>query len=188
MLRLGTCILNFHCFQVGGWTQVYGNMLSFATIRGASHEAPFSQPERSLVLFKSFLEGRPLPETFWSTDQIDRVQIKIVRSLIAKGSSSEHGNWICLLFVSCYIGLPMLWKVEEICKHQKEKELKRKKVLLSFFKLPFCIIGSNNWWAWIIQQEAESKFLPLKSIDIIVQKYSMPKWKNCGVIYFIKIT
>ncbi|GLT79434.1 hypothetical protein SLA2020_509230 [Shorea laevis] len=50
--------------QVGGWTQVYGNILSFATIRGASHEAPFSQPERSLMLFKSFLENKPLPETF----------------------------------------------------------------------------------------------------------------------------
>ncbi|GFQ01188.1 serine carboxypeptidase-like 45 [Phtheirospermum japonicum] len=54
----------FAGMQVGGWTQVYGNMLSFATIRGASHEAPFSQPERSLVLFKAFLEGRPLPEQF----------------------------------------------------------------------------------------------------------------------------
>ncbi|KAE9604242.1 putative carboxypeptidase D [Lupinus albus] len=50
--------------QVGGWTQVYGNILSFATVRGAAHEVPFSQPERSLVLFKSFLEGRPLPENF----------------------------------------------------------------------------------------------------------------------------
>ncbi|KAJ0988748.1 hypothetical protein J5N97_007104 [Dioscorea zingiberensis] len=50
--------------QVGGWTQVYGKMLSFATVRGASHEAPFSQPERSLVLFRAFLQGRPLPETF----------------------------------------------------------------------------------------------------------------------------
>ncbi|WCJ26738.1 serine carboxypeptidase-like 45 [Euphorbia peplus] len=50
--------------QVGGWTQVYGNILSFATIRGASHEAPFSQPERSLVLFKAFLYGRPLPAAF----------------------------------------------------------------------------------------------------------------------------
>lgn len=50
--------------QVGGWTQVYSNILSFATIRGASHEAPFSQPERSLVLFKAFLENRPLPEAF----------------------------------------------------------------------------------------------------------------------------
>ncbi|KAF8378062.1 hypothetical protein HHK36_029396 [Tetracentron sinense] len=50
--------------QVGGWTQVYGNILSFATIRGASHEAPFSQPERSLRLFKAFLEGRSLPEMF----------------------------------------------------------------------------------------------------------------------------
>ncbi|XP_054824000.1 serine carboxypeptidase-like 45 [Prosopis cineraria] len=48
--------------QVAGWTQVYGGILSFATIRGAAHEAPFSQPERSLVLFKSFLEGKPLPE------------------------------------------------------------------------------------------------------------------------------
>ncbi|KAL6530574.1 Serine carboxypeptidase-like 45 [Orobanche minor] len=47
--------------QVGGWTQAYGDFLSFATIRGASHEAPFSQPERSLVLFRSFIAGKPLP-------------------------------------------------------------------------------------------------------------------------------
>ncbi|XP_042481612.1 serine carboxypeptidase-like 45 [Macadamia integrifolia] len=46
--------------QVGGWTQEYGNILSFATIRGASHKAPFSQPERSFVLFNAFLEGKPL--------------------------------------------------------------------------------------------------------------------------------
>lgn len=51
-------------FQVGGWTQVYGNVLSFATVRGAAHEVPFSQPERSLVLFKAFLDGHPLPEEF----------------------------------------------------------------------------------------------------------------------------
>lgn len=50
--------------QVGGWTQVYGNIFSFATVRGASHEAPFSQPERSLVLFRSFLKGNPLPDAF----------------------------------------------------------------------------------------------------------------------------
>ncbi|XP_044467358.1 serine carboxypeptidase-like 45 [Mangifera indica] len=48
--------------QVAGWTQVYGDILTIATIRGASHEAPFSQPERSLVLFNGFLAGRPLPE------------------------------------------------------------------------------------------------------------------------------
>ncbi|KAH6771125.1 serine carboxypeptidase-like 45 [Perilla frutescens var. hirtella] len=54
----------FAGMQVGGWTQVYGNILSFATIRGASHEAPFSQPERSLVLFKAFLQGMPLPQEF----------------------------------------------------------------------------------------------------------------------------
>ncbi|CAN4098317.1 unnamed protein product [Withania somnifera] len=50
--------------QVGCWTQVYDNILSFATIRGAAHEAPLSQLERSLVLFKSFLQGRALPEVF----------------------------------------------------------------------------------------------------------------------------
>ncbi|XP_021297402.1 serine carboxypeptidase-like 45 [Herrania umbratica] len=47
--------------QVGGWTQVYGDILSFATIRGASHTAPASQPERSLALFKAVLAGKPLP-------------------------------------------------------------------------------------------------------------------------------
>lgn len=47
--------------QVAGWTQVYGDILSFATIRGAAHEAPFTQPERSLVMLKAFLEGKPLP-------------------------------------------------------------------------------------------------------------------------------
>ncbi|KAH1257954.1 Serine carboxypeptidase-like 45 [Glycine max] len=47
--------------QVAGWTQVYGDILSYATVRGASHEAPFSQPQRSLVLLKAFLEGKPLP-------------------------------------------------------------------------------------------------------------------------------
>jgi len=47
--------------QVAGWVQVYGNILSFATVRGAGHEVPFSQPERSLVLFKAFLQGQPPP-------------------------------------------------------------------------------------------------------------------------------
>jgi serine carboxypeptidase-like clade 2 len=48
--------------QVAGWTQVYGDLLSFATIRGASHRAPFSQPNRSIVLFNAFLEGKQLPQ------------------------------------------------------------------------------------------------------------------------------
>lgn len=49
--------------QVAGWTQAYGdNLISFATIRGASHEAPFSQPQRSLVLLTAVLAGKPLPK------------------------------------------------------------------------------------------------------------------------------
>ncbi|KAK9671179.1 hypothetical protein RND81_12G011400 [Saponaria officinalis] len=47
--------------QVGGWTQVYGDVLTFATIRAAAHEAPFTQPARSLELFRSFLHGKQLP-------------------------------------------------------------------------------------------------------------------------------
>ncbi|CAI0411544.1 unnamed protein product [Linum tenue] len=52
----------FDGFQVGGWTQVYGenNKLSYATIRGASHMAPLSSPKRSLTLFAAFLAGKPL--------------------------------------------------------------------------------------------------------------------------------
>ncbi|XP_071687333.1 serine carboxypeptidase-like 45, partial [Rutidosis leptorrhynchoides] len=53
--------------QVGGWTQVFGDVLSFATIRGAAHEAPFSQPERSLALFRGMLSGKPLP----SAEEVD---------------------------------------------------------------------------------------------------------------------
>uniref|UniRef100_A0A0D6QXK7 Carboxypeptidase n=1 Tax=Araucaria cunninghamii TaxID=56994 RepID=A0A0D6QXK7_ARACU len=54
----------FEAKQVGGWTQVFGNMLTYATVRGASHEVPFSQPERSLVLLKAFLNGQSLPGSF----------------------------------------------------------------------------------------------------------------------------
>ncbi|KAI9392045.1 hypothetical protein POPTR_006G036000v4 [Populus trichocarpa] len=48
--------------QVGGWTQVYGDILTFATIRGAGHLAPLTSPKRSLALFSAFLSGKPLPE------------------------------------------------------------------------------------------------------------------------------
>ncbi|CAN1257732.1 Serine carboxypeptidase-like 45 [Linum perenne] len=48
--------------QIGGWTQVYGEkkQLAYATIRGASHMAPFSSPKRSLALFAAFVAGKPL--------------------------------------------------------------------------------------------------------------------------------
>ncbi|CAJ1915739.1 unnamed protein product [Sphenostylis stenocarpa] len=48
--------------QVGGWSQVYGNHLMFATIRGASHGTPTTQPKRSFLLFEAFLQGKPLPK------------------------------------------------------------------------------------------------------------------------------
>ncbi|KAM3311787.1 hypothetical protein ACQJBY_032038 [Aegilops geniculata] len=49
--------------QVGGWTTEYGNFLTFATVRGASHMVPFAQPDRALGLFRSFVLGQRLPNT-----------------------------------------------------------------------------------------------------------------------------
>ncbi|GLJ25039.1 hypothetical protein SUGI_0479230 [Cryptomeria japonica] len=47
--------------QVAGWATAYGKILTFATVRGAAHMVPFSQPSRSLVLFQTFLSGKDLP-------------------------------------------------------------------------------------------------------------------------------
>ncbi|XP_076936643.1 serine carboxypeptidase-like 45 [Bidens hawaiensis] len=63
----------FNGNQVGGWTQVYGDALTFATIRGASHEAPFSQPERSIALLRGFLAGKPLPSANEIAQKPERV-------------------------------------------------------------------------------------------------------------------
>ncbi|KAF8377120.1 hypothetical protein HHK36_030493 [Tetracentron sinense] len=53
----------FHKGQVGGWATEYGNLLTFATVRGAAHMVPYAQPSRALHLFSSFVNGRRLPNT-----------------------------------------------------------------------------------------------------------------------------
>ncbi|TKY74161.1 Serine carboxypeptidase 42 [Spatholobus suberectus] len=53
----------FHKGQVGGWVTEYGNLLTFATVRGAAHMVPYAQPSRALHLFSSFVRGRRLPNT-----------------------------------------------------------------------------------------------------------------------------
>ncbi|KAK2430396.1 serine carboxypeptidase [Trifolium repens] len=53
----------FHKGQVGGWVTEYGNLLTFATVRGAAHMVPYAQPSRALHLFSSFVSGRRLPNT-----------------------------------------------------------------------------------------------------------------------------
>ncbi|XP_027331669.1 serine carboxypeptidase-like 43 isoform X3 [Abrus precatorius] len=53
----------FHKGQVGGWVTEYGNLLTFATVRGAAHMVPYAQPARALHLFSSFVRGRRLPNT-----------------------------------------------------------------------------------------------------------------------------
>ncbi|AES65468.1 serine carboxypeptidase-like protein [Medicago truncatula] len=55
------CFLFEQCTGgVAGWTETYGDILTFTIIRGAGHAAPTSQPRRSLRLFKSFIEAKPL--------------------------------------------------------------------------------------------------------------------------------
>ncbi|XP_051144146.1 serine carboxypeptidase-like 40 [Andrographis paniculata] len=49
--------------QVGGYTQVYEENLTFATIRGAGHMVPTDQPARALSLIRHFLAGTQLPST-----------------------------------------------------------------------------------------------------------------------------
>ncbi|GJW27625.1 vacuolar protein sorting-associated protein 62 [Tanacetum coccineum] len=52
--------------QVGGWSQSFGGLkdgknvtyLTYATVRGAAHEVPFTSPSQALTLF---LNGSPLP-------------------------------------------------------------------------------------------------------------------------------
>ncbi|KAL8166164.1 hypothetical protein V2J09_007663 [Rumex salicifolius] len=53
----------FHKSQVGGWAVEYGNILTFATVRGAAHMVPYAQPSRALQLFSDFVRGRRLPNT-----------------------------------------------------------------------------------------------------------------------------
>ncbi|KAK1562860.1 hypothetical protein Q3G72_018190 [Acer saccharum] len=55
--------------KAGGWSQSFGRLrdgknvtyLTFATVRGAAHEVPFTSPSQALTLFRSFLAGSPLP-------------------------------------------------------------------------------------------------------------------------------
>ncbi|KAK2416930.1 serine carboxypeptidase [Trifolium repens] len=53
----------FHKGQVGGWVTEYGNLLTFATVRGAGHMVPYAQPSRALHLFSSFVLNKRLPNT-----------------------------------------------------------------------------------------------------------------------------
>ncbi|KAL4587345.1 hypothetical protein LXL04_000214 [Taraxacum kok-saghyz] len=83
----------FNGNQVGGWTQVYGDELTFATIRGAAHEAPFSQPERSFALFKAFLGGKPLPPVGVNTDKED--DNASFRVMVVLDNHVSEPMWCC---------------------------------------------------------------------------------------------
>ncbi|XP_037419055.1 serine carboxypeptidase 1-like [Triticum dicoccoides] len=43
--------------EVGGYVQQYKGGFTFATVRGAGHTVPALQPERALILLRSFLKG-----------------------------------------------------------------------------------------------------------------------------------
>ncbi|XP_028782093.1 serine carboxypeptidase-like 27 isoform X2 [Neltuma alba] len=45
--------------KVGGWSQVYEG-LTFVTVTGAGHEVPLHRPRQAFILFRSFLESKPM--------------------------------------------------------------------------------------------------------------------------------
>ncbi|KAF3433914.1 hypothetical protein FNV43_RR25017 [Rhamnella rubrinervis] len=47
--------------KVGGWSQVYKG-LTFVTVTGAGHEVPLHRPRQAFILFRSFLENKPMPK------------------------------------------------------------------------------------------------------------------------------
>uniref|UniRef100_A0A1J3CL83 Carboxypeptidase n=1 Tax=Noccaea caerulescens TaxID=107243 RepID=A0A1J3CL83_NOCCA len=48
--------------KVGGWSQVYKG-LTLVTVVGAGHEVPLHRPRQAFILFRSFLENKPMPMT-----------------------------------------------------------------------------------------------------------------------------
>jgi len=46
--------------QVAGWTQRYSNGLTFASVRGAGHMVPYTQPERAFSMVTKFIHDEPL--------------------------------------------------------------------------------------------------------------------------------
>uniref|UniRef100_A0A1J3ERJ5 Carboxypeptidase n=1 Tax=Noccaea caerulescens TaxID=107243 RepID=A0A1J3ERJ5_NOCCA len=46
--------------KVGGWSQVYKG-LTLVTVVGAGHEVPLHRPRQAFILFRSFLENKPMP-------------------------------------------------------------------------------------------------------------------------------
>ncbi|CAN7002493.1 hypothetical protein IGI04_020830 [Brassica rapa subsp. trilocularis] len=46
--------------KVGGWSQVYKG-LTLVTVTGAGHEVPLHRPRQAFIIFRSFLENKPMP-------------------------------------------------------------------------------------------------------------------------------
>ncbi|PAN51128.1 hypothetical protein PAHAL_9G572300 [Panicum hallii] len=54
--------------EVAGYVIEYKGLV-FVTVRGSGHMVPIDQPDRGLVLFKSFMEGKPLPKAAPMVDE-----------------------------------------------------------------------------------------------------------------------
>ncbi|GMJ11955.1 serine carboxypeptidase-like 27 [Hibiscus trionum] len=51
--------------NVGGWSQEYEG-LTLVTVTGAGHEVPLHRPRQAFILFRSFLEDKPMPTNSYS--------------------------------------------------------------------------------------------------------------------------
>lgn len=46
--------------QVAGYTVAYANQLTYATVKGAGHMVPQTNPREALAMFDRFISGQPL--------------------------------------------------------------------------------------------------------------------------------
>ncbi|KAJ4844341.1 hypothetical protein Tsubulata_047674 [Turnera subulata] len=94
--------------QVGGWSQSFGSQtngknvtyLTFATVRGAGHEVPFTAPSQALTIFRSFLSATPLPRPQLITKlpgQPSNVRFKQYSGYIV--TNARHGRALFYYFV-----------------------------------------------------------------------------------------
>lgn len=98
------------CAKVGGWATEYGSLLTFATVRGAAHMVPYSQPERALLLFKSFVSGRSLPNTTHPSSDWKALNLSPASTVAGcftffnfKNTSKSYCFWNKKTLIKCFL-------------------------------------------------------------------------------------
>ncbi|CAI9092711.1 OLC1v1028029C1 [Oldenlandia corymbosa var. corymbosa] len=99
--------------QVGGWSQSFGTIkssnnstyLTYASVKGAAHEVPFTSPSQALTLFKAFLGGLPPPKKPTSSN------LEFLKSMhpkfLGENGDAQHGRALFYHFVEAEAENPL---------------------------------------------------------------------------------